>query len=88
MKVSSTTLGDFVGDELSVHGIVNANPNECSVQNTNQTDYITLGDTLLTGPDVENGIFEVIIYDRALTDVEYDGVLEYLKNKYNYSYWV
>src|SRR5210317_844866 len=88
MKVSSTTLGDFVGDELSVHGTLNANPNDCGVQNTNQTDYIILGDTLLTGPDVENGIFEVIIYDRALTDVEYDGVLEYLKLKYNYSYWV
>jgi len=87
MKVSSTTLGDFVGDEFSIYGTVSANPNDCSVQNTNQTDYIILGDTLLTGPDIENGIFEVIIYDRALTDSEYSKVTEYLKLKYNYSNW-
>lgn len=32
--------------------------------------------------------YEIISYDRILSDEEYNGVLEYLKDKYNYYNWI
>jgi hypothetical protein len=88
-RVFSTTLGDYDGDEYSKYGVLNSNTNDCNVDNVvDFANHIILGENdIVSSFNKPMGIFEVIIYDRALTDVEYDGVLEYLKLKYNYSNW-
>jgi len=54
---------------------------------TTQFDYITLGD-FQSGGSGDINICEALIYDRKLTDTEYNGIVQYLKNKYQYQYWV
>ena len=51
-------------------------------------DNIWVGDVFTSYSVGDRNICEVIMYDRALTDDEYNGVVEYLKNKYRYNYWV
>ena len=88
-RVNSNTLGDFDGVEYSKYGVLNADPNDCASKPSDVGNWIVLGDNHYNdGLEVLNGIMEVIYYDRALTDTEYNGVIEYLKNKYRYNYWV
>jgi hypothetical protein len=53
-------------------------PDEC--------DYILLGD-FIPGFAGDLNICEAIIYNRKLTDDEYNEVVDYLKQKYNFSNW-
>lgn len=88
-RMGSTTLGDMDGAEYTKYGVLNADINDCLTQPSNITDWIVVGDsrTIISTESI-NGIMEVIVYDRKLTDDEYNGVLEYLKDKYNYNNWI
>jgi len=51
-------------------------------------DTIVLGHSSLSPSVPPRIIYEGIMYDRILNDVEYNGVLSYLKDKYNYKVWI
>ena len=51
-----------------------------------QCDYILLGD-FIPGFSGDLNICEAIMYDRKLTDDEYNEVVDYLKQKYNFTNW-
>lgn len=51
-----------------------------------QCDYILLGD-FIPGFTGDLNICEAIMYDRKLTDDEYNEVVDYLKQKYNFTNW-
>jgi len=87
-RVFSNTLNDFSGEQYTLSGTtIPFIPNAVTPSQPN-TDYIILGDTGTGGPGNNSPILEAIIYDRALTDSEYNFVVNYLKNKYKYSTWV
>jgi len=74
---------DFYG--VNTHSSTNA----ASVSTSATTyDYITLGDFLPGFTTGDLNICEAIIYDRPLTDDEYNGVVKYLKDKYRQPYWL
>lgn len=57
------------------------------VTDSTQFDYITLGDMITGVVGGDLNICEAIIYNRKLTTDEYNEVLDYLKQKYNFSNW-
>lgn len=86
-RAFSTTLGNASGNLYSINNTSVSLTPASTAQNGTTSTYIILGDTLLTGGSNNLPILEAIMYDRALTDVEYNSVILYLKNKYNYSNW-
>jgi len=75
--------------DLYMYGVNNYEDLTASsiVTDSTQFDYITLGDMITGVVGGDLNICEAIIYNRKLTTDEYNEVLDYLKQKYNFSNW-
>jgi len=88
----TTSLQDGLTSDMKMYmygGVYNYEDLVASPITTDTTDfdYIILGD-IVPGGTGDLNICEAIIYDRKLTDDEYNGVLKYLKDKYRQPYWL
>lgn len=77
--------GDTTGFTAMINDVI---PSSATTTFTaTQAGYLTFGyDSGSTGPD-DDLIFEMIGYNRKLTDGEYAQVINYLKTKYQYNTW-
>ena len=88
----STQKGELsVSNNVNLYGVNNyVGTNQTSFTLSATTfDTIMLGENLttITPTPYDINICEVIMYDRELTDDEYNGVLAYLKDKYRQPFW-
>jgi hypothetical protein len=81
-------LGATSGNTSTRSGMFNDLPQDATATFTSGSRYATIRFSTTAGIAASNGtIYEVIVYNRVLTQTEANNVLTYLKSKWNYSTW-
>lgn len=81
-------LGVVSGDSISRAGTLNDIPQSSTASFSASSQYQTVRMSTVNGDAPANGtIYELIIYNRKLTQSEVNSVVSYLKTKWNYNSW-
>jgi hypothetical protein len=81
-------LGIVSGDSVSRAGTLNDIPQSSTASFSASSQYATFRMSTVGGDAPANGtIYEIIVYNRKLTQSEVDNVSNYLKTKWDYNSW-